>query len=39
VQIAHFRIDRLRPDRLSYPDLGETLQYLAESFPDRGRIA
>jgi hypothetical protein len=26
-------IDRLRPERLSRPDLGEALRYLAESFP------
>ncbi len=26
-------IDRLRPERLSYPNLGEALRHLAESFP------
>jgi hypothetical protein len=29
-------IERLRPARLSFPDLGEALRHMAESFSSRG---
>jgi len=32
-------IDRLRPERLGYPDPGEALRHLAESFPGSGSAA
>lgn len=32
-------IDRLRPERLSNPNLGEALRHLAESFPGSGVVA